>query len=651
MQGRIKNHINLLPLLILLASCGGGSSRDLPSSPALDKDSPLILSISPGFEQTGIDPNKFIRVTFNETLNNTITTEQVSVYSVVNGTISENIITDKSLFSLNTKNIKNDELVIALKPNDLSFNTRYRVSIQNIKDTSGNSMVDLCQWDFVTKSDNGTPNKQIDFAVTHIGSCKKNDGPKQPQHIQAFVSNNQFNGQRDVVVSWKAPVSGNDTEHYQIEKAVLPDINSQAIYKIIKNVNVIDLAFVDTNITIGPFYRYRITTHNNNGSSLVNLSNFVNTQIDVPIIKPKDVLSPNKLPMPGLNYGKSIALNNDNSILAVGSSTSGGYVHIYSKMIDRWKYETSLLDHAYSGQFGSSMAFSSDDILAVGQPRYGNIGAVQLYSRTVDGWRNSATLYSNSPLENNEFGKKLVFSPDGNTLAIGEASNTVVTVQLFTKTIQGTWIYSETLEPNTTSFGYELYLAFNTNKERTLLAVASGNTIQLFRKTSFNWSYITELPGIKNGFAFSPDGKTIASAEQTPESVGLILLFNEISRNTWKLDSESPSTKLTNSSRFGENIKFSQDGTVLAVADPNGVGMYSILTGTVQLFLKTTTNNWNLIATLSTNNPSNGFFGSSMSFNPSDSTLIIGERRGSIDRNTTMYGVVNIFDLNNLVNK
>lgn len=654
-------------------SCGGGKNGGLPNAPELDKNSPTIISITPGFEQIGVDPNNFIRITFDESLNKEITTEQVSIYPVAVDSTNENLITDKNLFKLYTNTIENDELVIELLPSTLKFNTRYRVTIQNINDIAGNPLLHSCQWDFITQNTNGLPNKMLDFNISHAGKCDLNEAPEQPQYLQAFSSNNyQSNSQNNqpfILLTWKAPNSGNTVEHYLIEKATLTNINSPAIFEVL-NLSTTDLTFVDRAVTGGLFYIYRVTAHNINGSSPNNPSNTASLQFQPPLVKPKQVLDSKELLNTSNNFGRSITFNNDGSILAIGSYGSlDPTVQLFKKINDNWVHNITLNYYEdprlTSGQFGYVVAFSTsgkNSILAIGQPRATvsnqTIGAVQIFINTLNGWRFSETLISNKPVINNRFGTELTFSPDGSTLAIGEPAsdlNNLGTVQLFVKNSQNTWNYSETLQANTPSPDFGRDLAFSSNIDRTLLAVGGAERIQLFFKTLRDWQYSSEILGNYSGITFSPDGKTLVSSDSI-SIPGSVSLFNETTINAWEFKFKIFSKDLIESTgyygdgtKFGETIKFNQNGTILAIADPIGLNK-PFFTGTVQLFKKTAANNWNYITTLGSNIQfTNTFFGSSIAFSPDGATFAVGERKGAIDKNSRQLGVTNIFDLNNLV--
>ena len=146
----------------------------------------------------------------------------------------------------------------------------------------------------------------------------------------------------------------------------------------------------------------------------------------------------------GDHFGSSVALSSNGSVLAVGAVrwdnvNNQGAVYIYDWSGSSWNLRGSVLtapedgangiDSSANDDFGSSVALSSDgSVLAVGARWWdadGTInndqGAVYLYDKSDDTWtlRGSSVLTSSDAYEYDNFGSSVALSSDGSVLAVG----------------------------------------------------------------------------------------------------------------------------------------------------------------------------------------------------------------------------------------
>ncbi|WP_444916651.1 histidine kinase [Microbulbifer sp. JMSA003] len=137
-----------------------------------------------------------------------------------------------------------------------------------------------------------------------------------------------------------------------------------------------------------------------------------------------------------MDFGSSVSLSDDGSILAVGAiggSGGRGATYIFSNNGGWAQQQLLTADSASVGdRFGWDVSFSGDgSLLAVGAPlqagasedpddRDGfNNGAVYLFSYEEDSWYQSAYLKASNTDEDDAFGTSISLNNDGSLLAVG----------------------------------------------------------------------------------------------------------------------------------------------------------------------------------------------------------------------------------------
>jgi hypothetical protein len=134
--------------------------------------------------------------------------------------------------------------------------------------------------------------------------------------------------------------------------------------------------------------------------------------------------------------GKSVAISDDGSIIAVGSweltAPGPGSVRVYELSSGSWTQRGSTLTGLVSGDyFGQGLALSADGLtLAVGAPFNGSSrGQVFVYS-----WSGTAWVARGSTLTgvatNTQFGYALALSEDGGVVAVGSPNERTSTGKL-----------------------------------------------------------------------------------------------------------------------------------------------------------------------------------------------------------------------------
>jgi hypothetical protein len=152
--------------------------------------------------------------------------------------------------------------------------------------------------------------------------------------------------------------------------------------------------------------------------------------------------SPIKATSPAANdrFGSAVALSNDGNTLAVGApgrNADAGSAYVFVRSGISWTEEDNrTASNAGAGdQFGTSVALSNDgNTLAVGAPFENSSvtginqpsdeladdsGAAYVFVRSVATWSQEAFVKASNTDEQDNFGRAVVLSNDGNTLAVG----------------------------------------------------------------------------------------------------------------------------------------------------------------------------------------------------------------------------------------
>ena len=324
----------------------------------------------------------------------------------------------------------------------------------------------------------------------------------------------------------------------------------------------------------------------------------------------------------GDNFGSSVALSDDGSLLAVGAhgdNTSGsgrGAVHLFEKTGSTWTHieeiahgtdglSLSDLDH-----FGIATALSEDGtLLAIGA--YGddtdgeNRGAVHLFEKTDTSWTYAEKIDSDfdglSLSDGDRFGISTALSADGTQLAVGAYRDNTGgdnrgAVHLFEKT-DTAWTQVKKIAHETDGlslsdndfFGRALALS----DDGTLLAVGaygdstggdSRGAVHLFTKSNDTWAHSTTINNSFTGLTLVDEGSFGVSVALSDNgavlvvgaykygtggnSRGAVHLF-EKSGTAWthakKIAHETDGLSLGNSDHFGSAVALSDDGAILTV--------------------------------------------------------------------------------------
>ncbi|PQJ55203.1 hypothetical protein BTO11_07615 [Psychrosphaera saromensis] len=381
-------------------------------------------------------------------------------------------------------------------------------------------------------------------------------------------------------------------------------------------------------------------------------------------------------PGAGDNFGESVALNNDGTILAVGavyeqnsasavgvitdgSETSddnggeafSGAVYLFNKNNDVWAQSAYIKASTplENGTFGVSVKLSGDGtILAVGADEQSlsgtspGPGAVYLFSNSDDVWTQTAYLKASNPGNGDRFGYSIALSDDGATLAVGayQEDNNVTGVNTDGSEIAGDVAHT-----------------------------VNAGAVYLFNKSSDVWSQTAYVKASNTGssdnfgysVALSGDGATLAVGaynedysvtgvttnsptvhnidDGATERAGAVYLFNK-NNDVWSQTFYVKASNTEEEDGFGYSVALSFDGARLAVGayaednsvtgvitDDSEVARDVILesdAGAVYLFDKSS-DVWSQTAYVkASNTEEEDGFGSSLALSGDGATLAVG---------------------------
>lgn len=294
------------------------------------------------------------------------------------------------------------------------------------------------------------------------------------------------------------------------------------------------------------------------------------------------------------NFGESVALNADGTVLAVG---------------------TYLEDSAASGVNGDQNDNSAKDT-----------GAVYVFVRNMQGWQQQAYLKASNPDDEDNYGFAISLSADGKTLAVGaynedsaakgvngdqsnNSSNNSGAVYVFTET-SGSWQQQAYLKASNTNandqFGFKVRLSGDGS---TLVASAYGEdsftagingdesnnsafdagAVYAFVRINGNWQQQAYLKasnteagdGFGSALGLSADGNTLAvganyessaatgvngdQRNNSAERAGAVYIFERVN-GRWQQLSYLKASNTDPRDIFGVRLSLSADGKTLAVA-------------------------------------------------------------------------------------
>ena len=369
-----------------------------------------------------------------------------------------------------------------------------------------------------------------------------------------------------------------------------------------------------------------------------------------------------------------------------GSTLNSGAVYLFSNSSGTWTKTAYVKasNAAVSNDFGRSVALNSDgSMLAVGAP-YQNIGAtssgaVYLFSNSSSSWTQTAYLKASNIGTTDTFGYSVALSRDGSTLAVGayqedNAATGVITngsestdsgtatdsgaVYLF-RNSSGSWAQTAYIKASNTSaqdyFGYSVALS----SDGSTLAVGAygqdgsatdSGAVYLFSTSPGSLAQTDYLKASNASaqdyfgysIALSSDGSTLAvgayGQDDSATDSGAVYLFSN-SSSSWTQTDYLKATNIGAGDRFGYSLALSGDNNSLAVGayleDNSATGVITdgsetsnagsaTDSGAVYLF-SNNSGSWTQTAYIKApNTGADDYFGYSMALSSDGSSLAVG---------------------------
>lgn len=290
------------------------------------------------------------------------------------------------------------------------------------------------------------------------------------------------------------------------------------------------------------------------------------------------------------NFGISVALNYDGTVLAVGAyiednahpgvingvqdvedgvAHNSGAVYLFTNVNDTWT-QSAYIKPAIVGasdEFGFSVALSGDaTVLAVGAYQEDSnatgvtttagsdigganaSGAVYLFSNDGSAWTQDAYVKASNTGSGDHFGRSLSLNYDGKVLAVGAwfeddlASNSGA-VYMFTDD-ESSWTQTNYIKASNAEAGDQFGRSLSLNDDGTLLAVGA---------------YLED-----NSFTGIIDGSTAITNSGVATDSGAVYLYS-YDGSDWNQTTYFKASNADDSDGFGYHIALSGDGNSLIV--------------------------------------------------------------------------------------
>jgi len=362
-------------------------------------------------------------------------------------------------------------------------------------------------------------------------------------------------------------------------------------------------------------------------------------------------------------FGDSVSLSADGSTLAVGaggessaatgidgdqtdnSASSSGAVYVFARSNGLWQQQAYLKASNTDAVdiFGRFVSLSADgSTLAVGVIRESSAatgingdqadnsvassGAAYVFARTSGQWQQQAYIKASNPGADDNFGRSISLSADGNTLAVGAIG--------------------------------ESSAATGINGDQTDNSVASSGAAYVFARTSGQWQQQAYIKASNSGaddnfgrsISLSADGNTLTvgaigessaatgiNGDQNDNSTrdaGAVYVFTRTS-GLWQQQAYVKASNAGFSDSFGTSVSMSADGNTLAVGagreDSDATGINGDQNnnsagnaGAVFVFVRSN-GLWQQQAYIKASNPgADDNFGRSISLSADGNTLAVG---------------------------
>jgi hypothetical protein len=227
----------------------------------------------------------------------------------------------------------------------------------------------------------------------------------------------------------------------------------------------------------------------------------------------------------------------------------------------------------------------------------GNSGAAYVFTRTNTTWTKQAFIKAKSNSPSAEFGSSISLSTDGNSLAVGAASDTSNTGKVHTYTRSASiWLWQASLTASNVGvsdyFGFSLAMsgdgktlavgaygedsnATGVNGSQTNNSSTNSGALYVFVNNSNVWSQQAYIKASDTGTedrfgyatALSNDGNTLAvGAPSNASGIGAAYVFSRTATTWMQQGSPIKTSSTAVDASFGGSVSLTGDGNTLVVA-------------------------------------------------------------------------------------
>jgi hypothetical protein len=221
-------------------------------------------------------------------------------------------------------------------------------------------------------------------------------------------------------------------------------------------------------------------------------------------------------------FGLAVALSADGNTAVIGTPNedtldiNGGAVYIFIREGDKWKQQAKFFaqDDASNNYFGGAVAVSADGNLAlIGSLSYQGAGAVYVFTRNNTVWTQQAKFQNTDNSRYDSFGYSVALNADGSTALVGATrhQDALGAAYIFTRTGQ-TWTQQAKLPPSGINgiLKVGVSVALSASGDTALIGTQNVNGVALvYTRTSGIWTQQAIIgPGLAVPYDFF--GGTVA---------------------------------------------------------------------------------------------------------------------------------------------
>jgi len=366
------------------------------------------------------------------------------------------------------------------------------------------------------------------------------------------------------------------------------------------------------------------------------------------------------------NFSEVVDISSNGNVIVIGSDyadtgsyTNNGQAYVFRFNGSNWVEETILTasDKANYDNFGSSISISDDgNVVVIGTPSktvsgFTYAGKVYVYRYLGGSWIEEAILVCPTPQDDEEYGRRVKISGDGNTIAItalysSVGANSEVGRVFIYRYSGGSWLQEAEINmPNPNDYAYfgdSLDLTYDGN----ILVISAtnanvGNLIEsgkvyVYKFTSPNWNLQAELvPSDGDNydtFGFSlditDDGSTLVISNTTADigslsNAGKIYVFKYINNN-WIEDKIIFPVDVENNSYFGQQVAITNDANHIIVTSNSMTYNGKITAGKAYVYKLDNLEYFELQQFSASDIQDNDQFGRSLAITPTFDKAVIG---------------------------